>query len=545
MLRELRCENYKAFGDETRFPLSSLTVLVGPNNAGKSTALDLVRLTKNGHSLDLTSGRGRLRRFENLLGNREPESLTLGRRISAEVALSPGKSGGPTFHLADDLSFESVFVPFGNGSVLKRRDVFLHPAGNQGSAEQRILSKSVEVGPVNEVGAEPAKPAQDPLDWLTREEGEESNNDAMPSELWFGLPWGEQSGIRKKDSDKTTSGPKAMFSPTGPYRRSISKSYTVDASLIGLIFDMIRTTRQHNTEKSPLDLSAGSFELSMTESADVNSEEEPPPLRILPTHDVLEHWVGSNSRPAWFPSNKEDMWDALRIAVLSPLVEKINDSFDRMDSTHLPSFRARPERYYGPQDPLTPLLEKYQDAHPTVQDDVEEWLEVFELGSDLDVESVAPDLYAASIRRNGGRRYLADLGSGTAQLLPLILKLTVGNPSSVLLLEEPEANLHPNLQSRLADLLVELIGSGHQVLVETHSEYLVRRLQYLVAKGRCDPDSASVLYVDATDSTDTSTPDVRSISIDEHGQLSEPFGGGFFDEATDLMVDLFKYGSEN
>lgn len=187
MLRELRCENYKAFGDETRFPLSSLTVLVGPNNAGKSTALDLVRLTKNGHSLDLTSGRGRLRRFENLLCNREPESLTLGRRISTEVASSPGKSGGPTFHLADDLSLESIFVPFRNGFVLKRWDVFLHPAGDRGSAEQRILSKSGEVGPVNEVGAEPAKPAQDPLDWLTREEGEESNNDAMPSELWFGL----------------------------------------------------------------------------------------------------------------------------------------------------------------------------------------------------------------------------------------------------------------------------------------------------------------------------------------------------------------------
>jgi hypothetical protein len=365
MLRELRCENYKTFEDETRFPLSSLTVLVGPNNAGKSTALDLVRLTKNGHSLDLTSGRGRLRRFENLLGNRETESLTLGRRISADVALSPGKSGGPTFHLADDLSFESVFVPFGNGSVLKRRDVFLHPAGDQGSTKQRILSKSVEVSPAEEVGAEPAKPGPSTLDLLNLEESEESNNDSALSELWFGLPWGEQSGVRKKDSDKTTSGPERMYRPTGPYRRSISKSYTVDASLIGLIFDMIRTTRQHNTEKSPLDLSAGPFELSMTESADVNSEEEPPPLRILPTHDVLEHWVGSNSRPAWFPSNKEDMWDAVRMAVLSPLVEKINNSFDRMDSTHLPSFRARPERYYGPQDPLTPLLEKYQDAHPT------------------------------------------------------------------------------------------------------------------------------------------------------------------------------------
>ncbi|WP_103028046.1 AAA family ATPase [Salinibacter altiplanensis] len=215
------------------------------------------------------------------------------------------------------------------------------------------------------------------------------------------------------------------------------------------------------------------------------------------------------------------------------------------DTAHLPSFRAQPKRHYGPDDSLTPLLKEYQSAHPTVREDVKEWLSTFELGSELKVETVAPDLYAASIHRNGARRYLADLGSGTAQLLPLILKLTVGSPSSVLLLEEPEANLHPNLQSRLADLLVELIDSGHQVLVETHSEYLVRRLQYLVARGRCDNDSTSLLYVDGVEDGETRSPNVRSISIDEHGQLSEPFGSGFFDEATDLMVDLFKYGSEN
>ncbi len=557
MLRELRCENYKAFGDETRFPLSSLTVLVGPNNAGKSTALDLVRLTKR-YGLNLTSGRGRLRQFDSLLNDGEAEFLKVGRKISAEVTLSPGKSDGPTFHIADDISFESTYAPFGNGFLIERRDVFLHPSGERGPAKQRILSKSFEVGPAEEVGAEPGTPFQDVMDMIDKmgdERGEEknveSNAGSTPDELWFGLPWGSHSrGIRPKDpeKEKDISKPEVMVNPTGPYRRQVSTSYTIDRKLIELAFGIVNTYRRHVfSEKNPFDLSVGAIEFSAGEKVNVASEEEPPSLHTFSTHEYLTDFYRSPGPgpPEWTPSDKEEIWDAVRLSVLAPLIEKINDSFDRMDSTHLPSFRARPERYYGPQDPLTPLLEKYQDAHPTVQDDVEEWLEVFELGSDLDVESVAPDLYAASVRRNGGRRYLADLGSGTAQLLPLILKLTVGNPSSVLLLEEPEANLHPNLQSRLADLLVELIGSGHQVLVETHSEYLVRRLQYLVAKGRCDPDSASVLYVDATDSADTSTPDVRSISIDEHGQLSEPFGGGFFDEATDLMVDLFKYGSEN
>jgi predicted ATPase len=81
--------------------------------------------------------------------------------------------------------------------------------------------------------------------------------------------------------------------------------------------------------------------------------------------------------------------------------------------------------------------------------------------------------------------------------------------------------------------------------VETHSEYLVRRLQYLVATNACEPDQTSVLYVDAPERKENETPEVRSITIDDHGQLSEPFGSGFYDQASDLMIDLFKYGSEN
>ena len=139
-------------------------------------------------------------------------------------------------------------------------------------------------------------------------------------------------------------------------------------------------------------------------------------------------------------------------------------------------------------------------------------------------------------------------GYGYTQLVPLILHAAYSHdsrahPFPTLLVEEPEANLHPNLQAKLADLFVHLSRpEGAHTVVETHSEYLVRRLQYLVAKGEVEPERVALYYL----GPDPEAKDyVRRIEIDRHGQLSQEFGAGFFDEATNLMVNLYKFGSEN
>ena len=171
-------------------------------------------------------------------------------------------------------------------------------------------------------------------------------------------------------------------------------------------------------------------------------------------------------------------------------------------------------------------------------------MEEFQIGSDLRVEQVASDLHAPLVERGGHRRYLADLGSGTAQLLPLILRLTAEKKSGPLLIEEPEAHLHPDLQARIGGLLAAVTEKGHQVLVETHSEHLTRRIQYLVAEGEFKADHVSFLYVEAARQSGVAGPPVRSISIDDDGQISAPFGRGFFDE-TKRLSHHFRYGSEN
>ena len=97
---------------------------------------------------------------------------------------------------------------------------------------------------------------------------------------------------------------------------------------------------------------------------------------------------------------------------------------------------------------------------------------------------------------------LSDMGYGISQLMPLIL-----NPDSdrsepdsfphTWLLSEPEANLHPSLQSKIADLVAYQYNKyGSTFIIETHSEYLIRKLQYLCKDVRSplSPEDVMIHY---------------------------------------------------
>jgi predicted ATPase len=113
------------------------------------------------------------------------------------------------------------------------------------------------------------------------------------------------------------------------------------------------------------------------------------------------------------------------------------------------------------------------------------------------------------------------------------------------LLEEPEANLHPNLQSNLAELLV-YIESVFDIkfIIETHSEYFIRKLQYLTAKEVLSPDDSVIYYFNDDKYVSKTEPKVKEIFINEDGGLTDSFGPGFFDEATKLQFDLIKLNRE-
>lgn len=74
-------------------------------------------------------------------------------------------------------------------------------------------------------------------------------------------------------------------------------------------------------------------------------------------------------------------------------------------------------------------------------------------------------------------RYLRSLGVGVSQVIPVIAVCLLAQPGSLVMLEEPELHLNPSVQQKLADFFLAMTHSGRQLLVETHSEYLITRLR--------------------------------------------------------------------
>jgi predicted ATPase len=105
------------------------------------------------------------------------------------------------------------------------------------------------------------------------------------------------------------------------------------------------------------------------------------------------------------------------------------------------------------------------------------------------------------------------------------------------IIEEPESNLHPNNQTKLADLFIDAAWKfGHQFLIETHSEYLVRKLQFYIASGKIKSEDVQIYYFDKVENNDLN---IVSINILSDGSLSKPFSSGFLDESDKISLELF------
>ena len=82
---------------------------------------------------------------------------------------------------------------------------------------------------------------------------------------------------------------------------------------------------------------------------------------------------------------------------------------------------------------------------------------------------------------------IADVGRGVSQVLPVLVALLVAEPGQLVYLEEPELHLHPRAQANLAQPLIDAANRGVKVVVETHSDLLLTRIQTLVAEEAIDP----------------------------------------------------------
>ncbi len=130
-----------------------------------------------------------------------------------------------------------------------------------------------------------------------------------------------------------------------------------------------------------------------------------------------------------------------------------------------------------------------------------------------------------------------NVGFGISYIMPIILAVLAAGPDTLILLENPEAHLHPRGQVKIGELLALATLGGVQILVETHSDHLLNGIRLAVHTGRVSPDRVRLFFFSREQRENTISTRVSMPQMDAAGRISE-WPDGFFDETEKVLRQL-------
>jgi predicted ATPase len=189
-------------------------------------------------------------------------------------------------------------------------------------------------------------------------------------------------------------------------------------------------------------------------------------------------------------------------------------------------------------------------AHPRassllLRDQVEAWMDEICPGTrihltpygDIDLVTLR---YSFAVLGHASNSYRStNVGFGITYTLPVILCLLASIPAkTLLLLENPEAHLHPKGQSRMGEMIAKAAASGVQVIAETHSDHILNGVRIAVKRGLLTPEQVTFHFLqrrsDSSLACEVSTP-----RIDRDGRL-DSWPADFFDEWDKSLENLLE-----
>ena len=120
----------------------------------------------------------------------------------------------------------------------------------------------------------------------------------------------------------------------------------------------------------------------------------------------------------------------------------------------------------------------------------------------------------------GKKSVLPDVGYGVSQVLPVIVEVITNRDADFILLQQPEVHLHPKAQAALGTMFANLTSSSlvRNLIVETHSDYVIDRVRLAIAEGTVKPDNVALLYLEKTGRMTR----VHQICFDNNGSVIDP-----------------------
>lgn len=173
------------------------------------------------------------------------------------------------------------------------------------------------------------------------------------------------------------------------------------------------------------------------------------------------------------------------------------------------------------------------------------WLQDLGLLQSFEVHQIAPHRkeYEVMVRAGNTKEIvnLPDVGFGVSQVLPVVVQCFYASPHTTIILEQPEIHLHPRVQTSLADLFIEATQSREdgadrsiQLIIESHSEHFLRRLQTRVAEKVVKPEDVALYFCYTKDGAAILEP----LEVDIFGEIRNWPADFFGDEMGELNARM-------
>ena len=179
----------------------------------------------------------------------------------------------------------------------------------------------------------------------------------------------------------------------------------------------------------------------------------------------------------------------------------------------------------------------FRRRHKSFQGMIAHWLYELGLIHDFRLEEIAKgtNLYRALVKMSPSSvpTPLTDVGFGVSQILPALVLLYYVPEGSTVLMEQPEIHLHPAVQSGLADVMLNVAKVRNvQIVVESHSEHLMRRLQRRVAEKTASSEDVKLYFV----STNRGSAQASDLHLNMWGEIENWPKDFFGDEMGEIAA---------
>ncbi|QIZ73456.1 AAA family ATPase [Oxynema aestuarii] len=184
------------------------------------------------------------------------------------------------------------------------------------------------------------------------------------------------------------------------------------------------------------------------------------------------------------------------------------------------------------------LASRWRDRESSIEKDIAQKLREIGLIYDFKIEAIQSDRgsYQVWVRRspNTPEVLITDVGFGVSQILPVLVLCYYVPEGSTIILEHPEIHLHPFAQAGLADVFIDVINRRKvQIILESHSEHLLRRLQRRIAEEVFSHEQTCLYFCQLDDRGQSH---LQSLQLDEFGNIMNWPQDFFGDEMGELAA---------